>query len=174
MPRRDEATFITIAGARLDGAELLAGVVETLMGRLPRGLRPLLRLPIVRFLMVGMLGLCTDSAVFSLLHWHDLPDALARMASLGLATFVTWQLNRRFTFGASGRSRLVESSRYTAVAMMAQGLNFGLFLALRAWQPDWPALVSLLASAALAATLSFTGQRFFTFARHHAPRRARP
>lgn len=159
---------MAITGARLDGAELLAGVVETLMGRLPRGLRPLLRLPIVRFLMVGMLGLCTDSAVFSLLHWHDLPDALARMASLGLATFVTWRLNRRFTFGASGRSRLVESSRYAVIAMIAQGFNYGLFLVLRAWQPDVPALASLLVSAGLAATLSFTGQRFFTFARHPA------
>jgi len=118
-----------------------------------------------------MVGLLTDAAVFSALHRGDLADAAARLLSLATATTVTWRLNRAFTFGASGRSALVESSRYTLVALVAQGFNYSLFLTLRALLPEWPALAALLVSAGSAALLSFTGQRFFSFARQHAPER---
>ena len=36
---------------------------------------------------------------------------------------VTWRLNRAFTFAASGRQAAVEALRYTAVALLAQGLQ---------------------------------------------------
>jgi putative flippase GtrA len=124
------------------------------------------------FLAIGSLGLAIDVAVFSALSQHGSPDAIGRAASLGLATAATWQLNRNFNFGWSGRSTLAESMRYALVAFVAQGFNYGLFLSLRAVLADWPSIPVLIACAVATAAFSFAGQRFFTFTRHHARCRA--
>src|SRR3954470_2364539 len=96
-----------------------------------------------RFLMVGLVGLLTDAVCSQ----AGLPDAAARAMSLAAATAVTWLLNRAFTFGASSRSALAESLRYALVALGAQGLNYLLFLGLRAAVPQAPALYCLATSA---------------------------
>jgi putative flippase GtrA len=117
-----------------------------------------------RFLMVGGAGLAVDAGLFTLLSHAGLGDAAARAGSLGAATLLTWGLNRRFTFAASGRRHGAELARYTLVALSAQGLNYALFLALREAVPVLPALGALLCGAAFAALFSFTGQRLITFA----------
>ena len=122
-----------------------------------------MRLNIVRFITVGMIGLTADATIFSLASYRGLEDALARALSLGAATILTWRLNRRFTFGNSARRQTFEGSCYTAVALCAQGLNYAAFLALRTLLPEMPALFALFCGAAIAAGFSYTGQRFFTF-----------
>ena len=114
------------------------------------------------FLAVGGLGLAVDAALFSLLQASGGPRPVARAASLGCATLVTFGLNRRFTFAARGR-RGGDLARYAAVTSLAQGFSYGLFLALSAAAPALPALSALLAAAAAATVLSFAGQRLFTF-----------
>ncbi len=118
---------------------------------------------ICRFLCVGLLGLAVDAAVFTALHGAGLSLALARAASLGCATGVTWRLNRALTFAATGRRRSREIARYGLVMLGAQGASYAFFLTVSHGAPRLPAVAVLVTGAALAAGLSFTGQRLFTF-----------
>ena len=115
------------------------------------------------FLAVGMLGLGVDTAVFTALHGAGLSPALARGTSLVCATAVTWQFNRLFTFPRTGRRRSREIARYALVTLGAQGASYATFLILFHLAPQLPAVMALVTGAALAAGLSFTGQRLFTF-----------
>lgn len=117
----------------------------------------------VRFLAVGCAGLSLDAGSFLALAAMGTPEPFARALSLGAATLLTWRLNRRFTFGDSDRRESFEGGCYTAVALGAQGLNYALFLMLRALWPALPPLLALFAGAVFAAGFSYTGQRFFTF-----------
>ena len=115
------------------------------------------------FLCVGFAGLAVDAALFATLHGTGLSPAVSRAASLALATLVTFALNRRFTFAASGRRARRDLARYVGVTLVAQGFSYGLFLGLLAMIPALPPLIALVAGAAAATLLSFGGQRFFTF-----------
>ncbi len=127
------------------------------------------------FLCVGLLGLAADTAVFMVLHGAGLSLALARAASLGCATGVTWRLNRLFTFAPTGRRRSREIARYGLVTLGAQGSSYAFFLTVSHGAPLLPAVAVLVTGAALAAGLSFTGQRLFTFrAVQPAQRRGSP
>lgn len=126
-------------------------------------LRRAMTLSLPRFLLVGSAGLLTDMTTFSGVSVLGAPDALARSISIGIATFATWQLNRRFTFTASGRPVPAEALRYVAVALCAQGFNLAVFLALRSFAPALPALTAIGIAAAMAAGLSFAGQCLVTF-----------
>lgn len=142
-----------------------AGPGRKASGRAARVAR-LLHHGLPRFLLVGCAGLATDGIAYSVLAATGAADAVARAASLVVATLVTWRLNRRFTFAASGRVARDEAARYAGVALCAQGFNYGLFLGLRAASPQlWP-LAALAVSAACAAAFSFAGQSFVTFGSH--------
>ena len=117
---------------------------------------------LARFLAVGAIGLSVDLAVFTLVA-HALPEGAARVLSLAAATWVTWRLNRRFTFSSGRLLPLAEASRYTLVALLAQGLNWSIFIMLRAAVPWLPAQAAVIAAATLAAAFSYLGQRAFTF-----------
>jgi putative flippase GtrA len=123
-----------------------------------------------RFLGVGVAGLATDTAVFTLLHDEGASRAAARAASLLLATGVTWSLNRWLTFHRSGRAAAHELGRYALVALIAQGFNYCLFLALSALFPAVVPQLLILVSAICATAISYSGQRLFTF----RPARAAP
>lgn len=115
------------------------------------------------FLAVGVVGLMADAAVFLALGAGGLTLAPARAISIFAATLVTWQLNRRFTFQASGRGRLDEALRYAGVALLAQGGNYLGFVLLCHLAPAVPPLTVLVACSAGVAGVSFIGQRVFTF-----------
>jgi putative flippase GtrA len=117
----------------------------------------------VRFCLVGLAGLAVDAGVFAALHAAGSGRAGARAASLIVATLVTWFLNRRLTFAPTGRERHLELARYAAVALVAQGFNYGLFLFLGVLAPQIPPVDLIPICAVAAAGLSFVGQRFFTF-----------
>jgi putative flippase GtrA len=119
---------------------------------------------VARFLVVGSGGLAVDSSVFLALNSHGVDRPVARAISLVAATFITWQLNRLFTFGASKRSRREELARYSFVAAGAQGFNYLLFLFLSSMAPQAQPLLLIGVCAAAAAVFSFAGQRAFTFA----------
>lgn len=117
------------------------------------------------FLSVGVVGLSVDMMVFSALHdGAGLGKEAARAISLPVATVVTWTLNRRLTFGASGRKRRHEVGRYALVTVCAQGISYVTFLGVCALLPHLPPQFALLCGAAFATLFSYTGQRFFTFA----------
>jgi putative flippase GtrA len=122
----------------------------------PRGL--------ARFLGVGVGGLSVDIAVLWLLEQAGIGHALARFGSLSLATLVTWALNRQFTFGESGRGARSEFGRYAVVALVAQSVNYLVFLGVCAVWPHLNHSLAALIGAVVATGFSYTGQRFFTFA----------
>jgi putative flippase GtrA len=131
------------------------------VGRAPKGL--------VRFLAVGVGGLSVDIAILWLLEQAGFGHAAARAVSLSVATLATWALNRQFTFGDSGRRTGVELGRYALVALLAQSVNFLVFLAVCA---AWPMVIHSLAAvigAVVATGFSYSGQRFFTFAAPRPP-----
>jgi putative flippase GtrA len=128
--------------------------------RAPRGF--------IRFLTVGLGGLSVDLLVLWVLEREGLSHVLARIGSLAMATLVTWILNRRFTFAPSGSWRSVEFSRYALVALMAQFINYVVFLAVCASFPELLHSLAAVIGAVAAAGFSYTGQRFFTFAKRKA------
>ena len=120
---------------------------------------------IARFLTVGIVGLAVDSGLFWSLYQASFSLEVARAGSLAVATLVTWGLNRLFTFAPSGRPPLHELARYVAVALVAQGFNYGLFLILVRLDAGAHPLLCLVVSAVATAALSFTGQSLIAFRR---------
>jgi putative flippase GtrA len=143
-------------------------------GDLPAVLRAVLAVPLVRafgrFLAVGCAGLAVDASLFAILDARHIAPEISRALSIGLATFVTWQLNRHFTFDPSHRTPHREAMRYALVALLAQGFSYGVFLTLVYGVPVLPRLLSLLIGAGLAAVAGFAGHKLFAF----APARPRP
>jgi putative flippase GtrA len=123
-----------------------------------------------RFLGVGLVGLAVDASIFTAMDLAHVRPEISRAVSLGVATLVTWRLNRRHTFGASGRRPGVEAARYAAVALCAQGFSYAVFLSLVYAAPALPRLMALLVGAGLAAVAGFAGHKLFAF----APTRAKP
>ena len=125
------------------------------------------------FVAVGLVGLAVDAGTFTLGFGAGLSRPGARAASLALATLVTFSLNRRATFAASGRRIDRDLFRYGLVTLVAQGFSYGLFLCLASAIPGLSNLLALVIGAAAATALSFAGQRLFTF-RATAPHRPAP
>ncbi len=155
-----------MSNARCRAAAIDPDPIRGLVGALPRPLR---------FLGVGALGLITDLAVFTLAFSHGMPPLAARLVSLGVATLVTWRLNRALTFDRSGRRQSDEAARYAAVAATAQAVSYGVFAVLVVVAPAARPQLALLIGAAAGALFSYTGQVLFAFRRRHpivAPRRS--
>lgn len=117
------------------------------------------------FLTVGVLGLTTDLGILWIGERLGLPLWAARAVSLPLATFVTWTLNRRHTFGASGLKPHEEIFRYCAVAAVAQSVNYVVGLGAADILPHIPHLLAAFIGSVVATLFSYSGQRYFTFAR---------
>src|SRR5579875_669583 len=139
----------------------LATPAARLLARAPKGLLP--------FLFVGVAGLAIHTALFAALHRLAVNESLAWLCALAVATTVTWTLNRRLSFAASGRSRAAEAARYLIVTLVAQGISYCAFRLTRQFVPALPASLAVVVGAGVATLFSYTGQRFFTFA---APRDA--
>lgn len=119
---------------------------------------------LVAFIGVGFTGLAVNLGLLMLFEKLGLPFQAALALSLILATFVSWQINRRVTFAATGRKAHHEALRYFAVAVVAQGVNYGASLTIATLAPHWPHVVDAFFGAVVATAFSYTGQRFFTFA----------
>lgn len=119
---------------------------------------------LVRFLLVGVIGLTTNLGLLWLLERAGLRLAAALGLSLAAATLVTWALNRRHTFARSGRPAHQEALRYAAVAGVAQGVSYLVTLTLADLLPRAPHTADAFAGAVMATLFSYSGQRFFTFA----------
>lgn len=135
-----------------------------LYARIPKGLVP--------FLAVGVVGLATDLSILTLLERFGVHQAVARAVSLAAATLVTWNLNRRLTFTSSGRDPRAELARYALVALLAQGVNYCVFLEILHLEPRTLHALAAILGAIVATAFSYTGQRFVTFAQRRSARRA--
>jgi putative flippase GtrA len=119
---------------------------------------------LIAFLGVGVAGLAVNLVLLTVLEALKAPFWMALAGSLVAATLVTWVLNRRLTFAASGRAAHHEALRYFGVAFAAQSVNYAVSLAAAAAAPRLPHVAAALLGAVVATLFSYTGQRFFTFA----------
>jgi putative flippase GtrA len=123
------------------------------------------RLPrLVRFAVVGGLGLLTDLGAFTVVAGFGHHPLAARLASLGIATLVTWRLNRLLTFARSNRAQTDEAMRYLAVTAVAQGTSYAVFAALVLTALAALPQAALIGGAAAGAFVSYNGHRLFAFA----------
>lgn len=121
---------------------------------------------IAKFIVVGSFGFITDAGVLLLLlHFTGLDPFTSRLIAIALALQVTWQLNRRFTFGKSSAHAALEGIRYTGVGIATSMFNYlvysGLLLIFSGLQP----LGALVIAAAAATVLSYTGYARLVFGR---------
>jgi len=128
------------------------------------------RLPrLVRFAVVGGLGLLTDLATFTFVAGFGHHPLAARLASLGIATLVTWRLNRLLTFARSNRAQTDEAMRYLAVTAVAQGTSYAVFATLVLTALAALPQAALIVGAAAGAIVSYNGHRLFAFAPRARP-----
>ena len=118
----------------------------------------------LRFLGVGAVGLLTDLTVFTILIGFAPRPLVMRLASLAIATMITWRLNRAITFEPSGRHQGEEAARYAAVTAISQGTSYAVFAVLVLTVFAWLPQAAVLIGAAAGALIGYTGHRLFAFA----------
>ena len=118
----------------------------------------------LRFLGVGAVGLLTDLTVFTILIGFAPRPLVMRLASLAIATMITWRLNRAITFGPSGRHQGEEAARYAAVTAISQGTSYAVFAVLVLTVFAWLPQAAVLIGAAAGALIGYTGHKLFAFA----------
>jgi putative flippase GtrA len=122
-----------------------------------------------RFIVVGCVGLLTDLCVFTAVAGFGHHPLAVRPVSLGIATLVTWRLNRALTFAPSNRAQSDEAMRYLAVTAVAQGTSYAVFAALVLTVLTALPQAALLSGAAIGALVSYSGHRLFAFAPRARP-----
>jgi len=116
------------------------------------------------------MGLVVDLAVFTVIIGSGVHPLGGRLASLAVATVLTWRLNRALTFDPTGRRQSEEALRYALVTATAQGANYAVFASLVMTVFASVPQAALLAGAAVGAGFSYTGHRLFSFAGRRAAR----
>lgn len=124
---------------------------------------------LIAFIGVGFTGLAVNLGLLMLFERLGMAFPAALALSLLLATGVSWQINRRVTFAATGRKAHHEALRYFAVALVAQGVNYAASLTCASMFHALPHVVDAFVGAVVATAFSYTGQRFFTFAPARRP-----
>jgi putative flippase GtrA/SAM-dependent methyltransferase len=131
----------------------------------------------VRFAAVGAIGFVVDAGVLTLLvATFGFGVYSARAVSFSAAVFVTWLVNRRWTFAQGAAERRVgagaEYARYLLVQIMGALANLGVFVAVLAARPDLVRLpvVPLAVGAIAGLVVNYLGSRAWVF----APRAKRP
>ncbi len=87
----------------------------------------------------------------------------ARCLSIGFAIAITWLLNRRITFGPSGRGLAAEGARYGGVGIGTSLFNYAVYSALILAAPSLPPLAALAIASASAMALSYLGYSRLVF-----------
>lgn len=111
----------------------------------------------VRFVLVGGFGFIVDAGALLLLISAGTGPFVGRIISILLAMFITWRLNRAFTFEASQGSQVSEAGRYFSVATGVAALNYLLYAGLLLLVPACPPLVATAAATTVCTFISFTG-----------------
>ena len=126
------------------------------------------RAELLRFALAGVAGLLADVCVLYLALGLGLGYYAGRALSFLAAVYVTWRINRRYTFAAgAGDSTWREWWRYLG-AMLGGGLvNYAAYSAVVALLPSHPLLpLCAVAVGSLAGmAINFVGAKYFVFNR---------
>ncbi|MEO1639621.1 MAG: GtrA family protein [Pseudomonadota bacterium] len=121
---------------------------------------------IMRFAVVGVIGLLVDGGILWLLLSFEVDPFLARALSFPVAVVVTWALNRAWTFRADYVDRKIgQFGRYFAVQVTGTLLNYCIYAVIIAiaGTADRTIMIAFLCGSALAAVFNFLGARAVAF-----------
>lgn len=119
---------------------------------------------LIFFAIAGGIGFVVDVAVLHLsLRYTPLGPYFGRALAIAAAMSVTWYINRRYTFDASGRSLAAEGARYGSVGLTSAGINYGTYSALLLAIPMVSPYVALVLASATATAFSYLGYSRFVF-----------
>jgi putative flippase GtrA len=119
------------------------------------------------FVLAGGAAFCVDALGLVLLtDVVGVSPYVARLFSILLAMVVSWQINRRVTFGVASPATFSEFRRFAAVSWIAQAVNYAAFTGILLMRPDvWP-VAALAAASLFAMFVSYAGFRFGVFHKH--------
>lgn len=123
---------------------------------------------IVRFGVAGIAGLVADVAVLYASLAIGLGPFAGRALSFLSAVWVTFTLNRRFTFQPGAESSIwAEWWRYLAAMMLGGIVNYGVYTAVMLMLPRTPILPFLAVAAGSISGMgvNFVSAKFFVFRR---------
>ena len=119
-----------------------------------------------RFCVVGAIGFVTDAGMLALLLENNVSQYTARVLSFPVAVFVTWWLNRIWTFSQAGRAKTGKQiMRYFTVQCLGAAVNFMFYFALLQFiEPTAAnAVFALAVGSAAALIINYLGSRFHVF-----------
>lgn len=124
--------------------------------------------PLVRrltgFVIAGGTGFTVDALVLTLLNsGFGIDPFSARIVAIAVAAFVTWQINRNFSWGRAKDGAAKEGSRYFTVVIASALVNYVVYSAALLIVPGlWP-FIALVIGTAVAMSVSFFGFDRFVF-----------
>lgn len=116
-----------------------------------------------RFCVVGAAGFLADAGVLALLHYGvGLGPLGARAISAPLAVFLTYNLNRSWTFPAGRQSFLLGMALYSTVQCAGLLSNLAIYsVAITAMpSPLSEPMVAFVSASAMALAINYAGSRF--------------
>jgi len=134
-------------------------MTNAVLSKLPKGF--------FAFLCVGTIGFAVDAAILTyLVTGKGWDHYSARLVSFGAAVFVTWLLNRQWTFRHSATdNKTREYSAYLTVQIIGALLNFAIYSACIfavEWFQNFPVIPLAIASL-IAAFFNYYGSRRYAF-----------
>lgn len=116
------------------------------------------------FVLAGLSALAADTIVLSLLtRVTGLSPFLARPIGIAFAMVVSWTINRRITFQATAPPSLAEFSRFAAVSLTSQFVNYSVFAMILLAHPTLAPEIALFAACFVSMFVSYVGFRFGVF-----------
>jgi putative flippase GtrA len=120
----------------------------------------------LRFCIVGGAGFMVDAIVLlALILGFALNPILARVFSFGIAVLFTFELNRRWVFGAREKHLVAAFTSYLGVQCAGFLCNLGVYtLAILGMPPPYNApLLSLVVASGFALIVNYTGAKHLVF-----------
>lgn len=119
---------------------------------------------LLAFGIAGTSGFITDAGLLHLMiTYTQIGPYIARVLSIAAAMIVTWQINRTFTFGKSGRSVTDEGVRYGFIGLLGALLNYIIYATLIFTIPVLQPVVAVIAASLGAMLFSYFGYSRFVF-----------
>lgn len=121
----------------------------------------------LRFCVVGAAGFSTDAIILYLLVHAGMGPLIARVFSFLAAVFVTWTLNRNWTFAGNGKNGDVKRqyAAYFAVQIGGVLVNYACYAVMLRVLGTSPlnAVQALAVGSAFGLIVNYTGSRFLVF-----------
>jgi len=135
--------------------------------------RTLLAGTVGRFAIAGAVGFAVDASVLHCLSiWLGVAPMLGRVFSFLCASFVTWQLNRRYAFSPTKRrASFAEWLRYLWASAIGASVNYAVFSLLVLASAAFASFPTLAVAAGSLAgmTVNFALYKSMVFRSHNAP-----